>query len=70
MPLYEYHCMKCGAEFEMIRRFSESGTLPVCPQCESPQTQKKLSTIASFGMLSSASVGSPSVGCGSSAGFS
>ena len=70
MPLYEYRCTKCGAEFEMIRRFSESSILPVCPQCESPQTRKKLSTIASFGNVSSASGAAPSAGCGSSAGFS
>lgn len=70
MPLYEYRCTKCGTEFELIRRFSDSGTLPACPECASPQTQKKLSTVASFGSLSSASSATTGAGCGSSGGFS
>ena len=35
MPLYEYRCNECGAEFEMMLRFSEADRRPVCPKCES-----------------------------------
>jgi putative FmdB family regulatory protein len=31
MPLYEYHCEKCG-RFEVIRKFSDE-PLVVCPTC-------------------------------------
>ena len=24
MPLYEYHCLKCGKNFEMLQRFSDA----------------------------------------------
>ncbi len=64
MPFYEYRCTECGAEFEMMLRFSESDRRPACPKCESPQTQKKLSTVASFGAASSGSSGSSSASCG------
>lgn len=32
MPLYEYHCLKCG-RFETLQKFSE-GPLAACPTCE------------------------------------
>ena len=31
MPLYEYHCAKCG-RFETLRKFSD-GPLSACPTC-------------------------------------
>ncbi len=31
MPLYEYHCAKCG-RFETLRKFSD-GPLSACPKC-------------------------------------
>ncbi|GAP08638.1 MAG TPA: zinc ribbon domain-containing protein [Anaerolinea thermolimosa] len=47
MPLYEYHCQECGADFEKMVRFSEANTNPPCPHCNSLQTSKRLSTFAS-----------------------
>jgi putative FmdB family regulatory protein len=67
MPLYEFHCNQCGAEFEVMLRFSEADRRPACPQCQGEQTHKKLSTVASFGALSS---GGSSSSCGSQGGFS
>lgn len=32
MPLYEYRCRKCGAEFEKIRKFSDPH-LTKCEKC-------------------------------------
>ncbi len=48
MPLYEYRCSECGLEFEKMVRFSEADRLPDCPGCQSQNTRKKLSTVASF----------------------
>jgi hypothetical protein len=55
----------------MMLRFSEADRIPVCPHCESPNTQRKLSMIASTRSGSSDSfVSSSSSSCGSSGGFS
>ncbi|MGH9431822.1 MAG: FmdB family zinc ribbon protein [Terriglobia bacterium] len=32
MPLYEYHCKKCGRHFEKIQKFSDD-SLSVCAEC-------------------------------------
>lgn len=49
MPIYEYHCEACGHEFEKLVRFSDpQNTQPTCPDCQSEDTRKRLSTIAAF----------------------
>jgi len=70
MPFYEYHCNECGSEFEKMLPFSEANRLPACPECESSNTQKKLSKVVSFGAASSGSSSSASSSCGSHGGFS
>jgi len=70
MPIYEYRCNECGEAFEMMLRFSEADRIPVCPKCESPNTQKKLSKVISFGTASSSASNSTSSNCGSQGGFS
>ena len=42
MPLYEYCCNKCGAEFEEMAS-SSATTTPACPQCASGDTKKLMS---------------------------
>jgi putative FmdB family regulatory protein len=37
MPIYEYHCPACDAQFEMLVR---STTIPACPQCGSTTLDK------------------------------
>jgi putative FmdB family regulatory protein len=69
MPLYEYRCKACGEVFEKMVRWSEADRSPVCPNCQSPDTQKKMSHIASFGSTTSVSSGSTS-SCGSGGRFS
>jgi putative FmdB family regulatory protein len=32
LPLYEYHCKKCGRHFEKIQKFSDE-SLSVCSEC-------------------------------------
>jgi putative FmdB family regulatory protein len=69
MPFYEYRCTECGDEFEKMLRFSEADRLPLCPKCESPKTQRKLSKVAAFGAASADTGGSAS-SCAPRGGFS
>ncbi|PWH14563.1 MAG: zinc ribbon domain-containing protein [Anaerolineae bacterium] len=62
MPMYEYFCTECGAEFEKLLRFAEADTLPPCPVCQGAQTRKKLSAVASFALGESGSLSS-GAGC-------
>ena len=32
MPIYEYTCSSCSCHFELLRSFSENGTVS-CPEC-------------------------------------
>ena len=32
MPIYEYHCTKCGRDFEFMQRFSDAPKTH-CPEC-------------------------------------
>ncbi len=67
MPIYEYVCADCGEQFEKLMRFSDPNIdHPDCPECRSGNTNKRLSTFASFGNNAS-SAGTSS--CGSSSGF-
>jgi putative FmdB family regulatory protein len=46
MPIYEFHCEKCGRDSEIIVRSSNwKGTK--CPQCGSAKLEKKFSVFAS-----------------------
>jgi len=70
MPLYEYQCNECGAEFEKMMRFSEANQRPYCPSCQSQDTRKKIYTIASQGNSLSGASASAGNSCGSRGGFS
>ena len=43
MPIYEFCCNQCGTAFEELVR---NGTRPVCPQCQSGDVCRLLSTFA------------------------
>ena len=45
MPIYEYFCINCKTEFELVRPFSEADKGAVCPKCHS--AARKL--VSSFG---------------------
>jgi putative FmdB family regulatory protein len=44
MPIYEYHCTKCDAQFTRQEGIEEHGrTRPACPQCRSRAVEQLLS---------------------------
>ena len=54
MPIYEFHCEKCGDDSEILVRSADwSGTK--CPHCGSGKLAKKFSTFAAAGAGSDAS---------------
>lgn len=46
MPIYEFHCEKCGADSELLIRSTRWKGTP-CPKCGSTKLAKKLSVFAS-----------------------
>jgi putative FmdB family regulatory protein len=53
MPIYEFHCDKCGRDSEVLVRSSNwRGTK--CPHCGSGKLDKKFSTFAAAGAAESA----------------
>lgn len=48
MPLFDYHCKACDADFELLVR---SSTVPACPHCGSADLQKAVSRIAPHGKI-------------------
>jgi putative FmdB family regulatory protein len=46
MPIYEFHCQKCGADSELLIRSRRWEGTP-CPKCGSAKLSKKLSVFAS-----------------------
>lgn len=46
MPIFEYHCNKCKQSFEVMR-LSRNGFKNIhCPECESADVTKDMSTFA------------------------
>lgn len=46
MPIREFLCTQCGADFEKIVRASQSSAAVACPECGSDRLEKKLSGFA------------------------
>lgn len=46
MPIYEFHCEKCGQDSEVLVR-SSNWKGAKCPKCGSSKLEKKFSTFAS-----------------------
>ena len=44
MPIFEYQCASCNNEFETLVR--ASGPQPECPECNSTDLRKKMSSFA------------------------
>ena len=50
MPIYEYSCLGCGNDFEILLRGSEE---PECPSCGGKRLEKQLSVPAAHSAASS-----------------
>ncbi|MBW3600934.1 MAG: zinc ribbon domain-containing protein [Planctomycetes bacterium] len=64
MPLYEYRCRSCDAEFELLIRGQET---PICPTCRTSDVEKHLSVPAAHSASRSSlpvCEPAPSAGCG------
>ena len=48
MPLYDYRCNACHAEFELLLR---SGSVPSCPRCSGADLARAVSRIAPAGKI-------------------
>ena len=42
MPIYEYKCLKCENQFEVIQRFTDN-PVESCPECNNKSVQKLVS---------------------------
>jgi putative FmdB family regulatory protein len=51
MPIYEYWCRECKAQFEKLRPMGSSDREVSCPRCGSP-VKKMLSVVAAVGRAS------------------
>ena len=45
MPIYEYLCLACGHELEVIQKLSDD-LLKVCPECDKSRLKKKVTASA------------------------
>ncbi|HUX07617.1 MAG TPA: zinc ribbon domain-containing protein [Acidobacteriota bacterium] len=63
MPIYEYRCSNCGAEFEKL--VFNSSAAPSCPKCKSDEVKKRPSVFgfSSGGKMVSSSSNQGCTGC-------
>ncbi len=55
MPTYQFHCTKCGHEFELrCSLFAETPEKPACPSCGTEETERVYSVFNWGGASSSA----------------
>jgi putative FmdB family regulatory protein len=71
MPLYEYVCDDCNAQFELKRKMTEIDAPAACPNCHGDHVARQISRVMAFthgdgGEVSSLGSG----GCGGCAGNS
>ncbi|MCF7847561.1 MAG: zinc ribbon domain-containing protein [Kiritimatiellales bacterium] len=46
MPIFEYQCQKCGAEFEKL--VPNADTKPTCERCGAKDVERQLSTFSAM----------------------
>jgi putative FmdB family regulatory protein len=57
MPLYEYSCRDCSAEFELRVKYEERLVTHACPRCGGERTALRLSAPAFVGKASGSGPG-------------
>lgn len=62
MPIYEYRCRECRALFARLQRVGASSADVRCPECDSEDVERQLSTFAAAS--AGPSMGSSAAGCG------
>lgn len=68
MPIYEYQCSACGTVFARLQSISTTPKPMSCPECNSDETKRLVSTFAAGASTSEAtSCGAPAP-CGASGG--
>ncbi len=70
MPIYEYLCQDCGAEFEMLRSMKDAAAPARCKSCHSEHTTRQLSVFYSKSAGRVAATTSSSSGCSGCSGGS
>lgn len=67
MPVYDYKCRKCGAEFEKFLRSLAAASSVKCEKCGSAKVEKLVTccAISSGGRTESAGSSTSSHSCGS-----
>jgi putative FmdB family regulatory protein len=68
MPIYEYVCLDCKDEFELIRPMSQSDTPPACEACGGNHVKRKLAMIVAMSGGHTVSGASGGCSCGSCSG--
>ena len=48
MPIYEYLCKKCRAEFEQVRSMADMDRRRACPECGSRATERRMTSRFAF----------------------
>jgi putative FmdB family regulatory protein len=66
MPIYEYVCLDCKSEFELLRPMSESDSLPACESCGGEHVRRKLAVV--YALSGGHASAGTSGGCGSCSG--
>jgi len=60
MPIYEYECLKCGQEFELLRGITANDNDLKCTKCGAEKPRRVVSTFASSGSSDSSGSYAPS----------
>jgi putative FmdB family regulatory protein len=68
MPIYEYVCRDCGAQYEILRPIKDADSPISCRNCESHNTKRAIS--AFFAQSNGRVLAGSSSGCGNCSGGS
>jgi putative FmdB family regulatory protein len=62
MPIYEYECQTCGADFDALRRISDDDKDVECPYCHEKNAERQISLTSFDGAGSKGGCGGGSHG--------